>query len=156
MPEKDVALELVREDVADGLSAWIEPQSNDHGFAVLRRDEADLDHVLASTVGDAAVPWTWTGVHRGIDGDDDRDVMGYQPTGKTIEVRGVTIVSDRDGGDPTFASRCDVNLAGPDLPETLAPLALVIPAQRAIELLARKLGLDPDAPRGLRKVTQTD
>lgn len=60
------------------------------------------------------------------------------------------------GGDPTFASRCDVNLAGPDLPETLAPLALVIPAQRAIELLARKLGLDPDAPRGLRKVTQTD
>jgi len=25
-----------------------------------------------------------------------------------------------------------------------------------IEALARKLGLDPDAPRGLRKVTQTD
>lgn len=60
------------------------------------------------------------------------------------------------GGDPIFASRCDVNLPGPDLPETLAPLALVIPAQRAIEALARKLGLDPDAPRGLRKVTQTD
>jgi glucosamine--fructose-6-phosphate aminotransferase (isomerizing) len=60
------------------------------------------------------------------------------------------------GGDPEFASRCDVNLAGPDLPETLAPLALVIPAQRAVESLARKLGLDPDAPRGLRKVTQTD
>src|SRR5882757_7763652 len=39
------------------------------------------------------------------------------------------------GGDPRFASRCDVNLSGPDLPETLAPLALVIPAQRAIELL---------------------
>jgi glucosamine--fructose-6-phosphate aminotransferase (isomerizing) len=49
-----------------------------------------------------------------------------------------------------------VNLAGPDLPESLAPLALIIPAQRAIEALARKLGLDPDAPRGLRKVTQTD
>jgi glucosamine--fructose-6-phosphate aminotransferase (isomerizing) len=60
------------------------------------------------------------------------------------------------GGDATFASRCDVNLVGPDLPESLAPLALVIPAQRAIEALARKLGLDPDAPRGLRKVTQTD
>jgi glucosamine--fructose-6-phosphate aminotransferase (isomerizing) len=60
------------------------------------------------------------------------------------------------GGDAIFASRCDVNLAGPDLPETLAPLALIIPAQRAIEALARKLGLDPDAPRGLRKVTQTD
>ena len=37
-----------------------------------------------------------------------------------------------------------------------APLALVIPAQRAIESLARELGLDPDARPGLRKVTQTD
>jgi glutamine---fructose-6-phosphate transaminase (isomerizing) len=60
------------------------------------------------------------------------------------------------GGDAEFASRCDVNLPGPDLPEFLAPLGLVIPAQRAVEALARKLGLDPDAPRGLRKVTQTD
>ncbi len=60
------------------------------------------------------------------------------------------------GGDAEFASRCDVDLPGPDLPETLAPLALVIPAQRTIEALARRLGLDPDAPRGLKKVTQTD
>lgn len=60
------------------------------------------------------------------------------------------------GGDAAFAARCDVDLPGPDLPETLAPLTLVIPAQRAIEALARRLGLDPDAPRGLRKVTQTD
>jgi glucosamine--fructose-6-phosphate aminotransferase (isomerizing) len=60
------------------------------------------------------------------------------------------------GGDQTFADRCDVDLPGPDLPETLAPLTLIIPAQLTIEALARKLGLDPDAPRGLRKVTQTD
>jgi glucosamine--fructose-6-phosphate aminotransferase (isomerizing) len=25
-----------------------------------------------------------------------------------------------------------------------------------VEALARRLGIDPDAPRGLRKVTQTD
>ncbi|MFC0627192.1 SIS domain-containing protein [Kribbella deserti] len=60
------------------------------------------------------------------------------------------------GGDAAFASGCDVALPGPDLPETLAPLTLIIPAQLTIEALARKLGLDPDAPRGLRKVTQTD
>jgi hypothetical protein len=106
MPETDAALELVRDDVTQGLTAWVEPQSNDHGFAVLRRDEDDLSHLLSSPLGDVAVPWTWTGVHRGLEGDDDRDVMGYQPTGKTIEVRGVTIVSDRDG-EVTFARFVD-------------------------------------------------
>jgi glucosamine--fructose-6-phosphate aminotransferase (isomerizing) len=38
----------------------------------------------------------------------------------------------------------------------VAPLGLVVPAQLAIEETARGLGLDPDAPRGLTKVTQTD
>jgi glucosamine--fructose-6-phosphate aminotransferase (isomerizing) len=60
------------------------------------------------------------------------------------------------GGDPGFRAACDVAVAGPDLPELLAPLALAIPAQLLTERLARRLGLDPDAPRGLKKVTQTD
>jgi glutamine---fructose-6-phosphate transaminase (isomerizing) len=45
---------------------------------------------------------------------------------------------------------------GPHLSEPLAPLGLVVPAQVTVEALARRLGLDPDAPRGLSKVTQTD
>lgn len=60
------------------------------------------------------------------------------------------------GGDEVFASTVDVAVAGPDLPEALAPLGLVVPMQLAIERAARVLGLDPDAPRGLRKVTRTD
>jgi glucosamine--fructose-6-phosphate aminotransferase (isomerizing) len=60
------------------------------------------------------------------------------------------------GGSTPFAARCDVHLPGPDLPETLAPLATIVPAQLTIERLARILGLDPDQPRGLAKVTQTD
>ena len=36
------------------------------------------------------------------------------------------------------------------------PMALVVPGQLLVEALARAKGLDPDAPRGLRKVTQTD
>ena len=60
------------------------------------------------------------------------------------------------GGDAAFAAACDVPVPGPDLPETVAPLGLVVPAQLAIERLARRLGLDPDAPRGLAKVTQTE
>jgi glucosamine--fructose-6-phosphate aminotransferase (isomerizing) len=60
------------------------------------------------------------------------------------------------GGGPALAAAADVALPVPDLPEQLAPLALVVPGQLAVERLARRLGLDPDAPGGLKKVTQTD
>ena len=60
------------------------------------------------------------------------------------------------GGDPDFAAVCRAALPGPSLPEHLAPFALVVPGQLLVEALARAKGLDPDAPRGLDKVTQTD
>ena len=60
------------------------------------------------------------------------------------------------GGGARLAAAVDVALPGPELPEQLAPLALVVPGQLAVEALARRLGLDPDAPGGLAKVTQTD
>jgi fructoselysine-6-P-deglycase FrlB-like protein len=60
------------------------------------------------------------------------------------------------GGGAELAAACDRALPGPDLPEEVAPLALVVPGQLVVETLARLLGVDPDAPRGLRKVTQTD
>ncbi|MGH3463897.1 MAG: SIS domain-containing protein [Kribbellaceae bacterium] len=85
---------------------------------------------------------------------DGPALPGMTELAGTVREKGSRILGI--GGDADFASRCDVDLPGPDLPETLSPLALVIPAQRAIEALARRLGLDPDAPRGLNKVTQTD
>ena len=60
------------------------------------------------------------------------------------------------GGDQEFAAVCRSTLPGPSLPEHLAPFALVVPGQLLVEALARAKGLDPDAPRGLDKVTQTD
>ncbi len=60
------------------------------------------------------------------------------------------------GGDAAFAGAADVCVAGPDLPEAVAPIALVVAGQLVVEGLARALGLNPDAPRGLHKVTQTD
>ena len=60
------------------------------------------------------------------------------------------------GGDTGFAAAADVSVAGPDLPELVAPLALVVAGQLVVEGLALALGLNPDAPRGLKKVTQTD
>jgi glucosamine--fructose-6-phosphate aminotransferase (isomerizing) len=68
--------------------------------------------------------------------------------------RGATVVGI--GGDVTFAAACAVHVPGPDLPEQLAPLGAIVPAQLVVEGLARELGLDPDRPRGLAKVTATD
>jgi glutamine---fructose-6-phosphate transaminase (isomerizing) len=59
------------------------------------------------------------------------------------------------GGDGAFTAACEATLPGPDLPEPFAPLALVVGGQLLVEALARRLGLDPDHPRGLTKVTQT-
>jgi glutamine---fructose-6-phosphate transaminase (isomerizing) len=60
------------------------------------------------------------------------------------------------GGDQAFVATCRSALPGPALPEHLAPLALIVPGQLLVEALARARGIDPDIPRGLRKVTQTD
>jgi glutamine---fructose-6-phosphate transaminase (isomerizing) len=60
------------------------------------------------------------------------------------------------GGDDRLAAASSYHVAGPALPEPVAPIGLIVPAQLVVESLARRLGLDPDAPRGLSKVTTTD
>jgi glucosamine--fructose-6-phosphate aminotransferase (isomerizing) len=59
------------------------------------------------------------------------------------------------GGGARLAAACARALPGPRLPEWLAPLGLIVPGQLLTEALSRRLGLDPDHPRGLTKVTQT-
>jgi glutamine---fructose-6-phosphate transaminase (isomerizing) len=59
------------------------------------------------------------------------------------------------GGGDELARACSRALPGPRLPEWLAPLGLIVPGQLLTEALARRLGLDPDNPRGLSKITQT-
>lgn len=71
-----------------------------------------------------------------------------------VAERGAAVVGI--GGDARFASACAVHVPGPDLPEALAPLGAMVPAQLIVEGLARALGHDPDNPRGLAKVTTTD
>jgi glucosamine--fructose-6-phosphate aminotransferase (isomerizing) len=60
------------------------------------------------------------------------------------------------GGGPALAEASTAALPGTNLPEWVAPLALIVPGQLVTEALARRLGVDPDVPRGLGKVTQTD
>ena len=60
------------------------------------------------------------------------------------------------GGGARLAAVSTRALPGPALPEWLAPMGLVVPGQLLTEALARELGIDPDRPRGLSKITQTD
>ena len=60
------------------------------------------------------------------------------------------------GGGGALPKVTSCALPGPDLPEWVSPLALIVPGQLLTEVLARRLGIDPDVPRGLDKVTQTD
>jgi glutamine---fructose-6-phosphate transaminase (isomerizing) len=59
------------------------------------------------------------------------------------------------GGGPGLAAVSSLAVPGPQLPEWLAPLGLIVPGQLLTETLSRRLGIDPDSPRGLSKVTQT-
>jgi glucosamine--fructose-6-phosphate aminotransferase (isomerizing) len=59
------------------------------------------------------------------------------------------------GGGPGLAEVSSLAVPGPRLPEWLAPLGLIVPGQLLTEALSRRLGIDPDSPRGLSKVTQT-
>jgi glutamine---fructose-6-phosphate transaminase (isomerizing) len=86
--------------------------------------------------------------------DDGPVLPGVLAVAERLRRAGVPVHSI--GGGPALAAAADVALPGPDLPESLAPLALVVPGQLAVEALARRLGLDPDDPAGLSKVTQTD
>ena len=71
-----------------------------------------------------------------------------------LRERGARVVGI--GGTPDLAALCEVHLPGPELPEPVEPVAGIVPSQLMIEHLARTLGLDPDNPRGLAKVTRTD
>lgn len=59
------------------------------------------------------------------------------------------------GGGAALAEVSSQVLPGPALPEWLAPIGLIVPGQLLTEALSRRLGIDPDSPRGLSKVTQT-
>ena len=73
---------------------------------------------------------------------------------RDLTARGARVLAI--GGDDTLAAASAYHVPGPDLPEPVAPIGLIVPAQLIVESLARRLGLDPDAPRGLSKVTTTD
>lgn len=81
---------------------------------------------------------------------------------RTVRATGARVVGI--GGDAEFADACSLALRTPSLSgtgpaglsEVLAPLPLIVAGQLLAEATAHHLGLDPDRPRSLTKVTQTD
>ena len=71
----------------------------------------------------------------------------------TVAGRGapLAVVSDRED----LLARADLRLAIPAVPEWLSPLVAIVPCQLLALAVAAALGLDPDRPRGLAKVTRT-
>jgi glucosamine--fructose-6-phosphate aminotransferase (isomerizing) len=88
------------------------------------------------------------------------------PPGDIAAIVGVAAARPRGSLDPHAGRRTGALHAG--APPGLLPggrpagnpgpasIGLIVPGQLLAETLARRLGGDPDHPRGLRKVTQTD
>jgi glucosamine--fructose-6-phosphate aminotransferase (isomerizing) len=60
------------------------------------------------------------------------------------------------GGTASLQQRCSDHVPGAPLADALQPIALCVPGQLLAEELSRRLGYEPDAPRGLSKITRTD
>lgn len=108
---------------------------------------ADLRHGPISVVSDGLLA-VLVGAAHGPLAEPMADLVG------DLQGRGARVLGI--GGTGAFADRCDLHLAGPDLPETVEPIASIVPAQVMIEQMALRMGLDPDNPRGLNKVTDTE
>jgi glucosamine--fructose-6-phosphate aminotransferase (isomerizing) len=68
----------------------------------------------------------------------------------------VSMLRARDARVVTIAPGPDADVPLPDgMPETLAPIVAVVRGQQLARALALQLGLNPDAPPGLSKVTVT-
>ena len=95
--------------------------------------------------------------------DADRPVVAIVPEGPGGDAMAPVLAALADRGAdvcavaaPGVATGATVRLALPaGMPEDLAPVVQIVPLQRLALEMAVARGLDPDAPRGLRKVTET-
>ena len=95
--------------------------------------------------------------------DEDRPVIAVVPFGKggaamqpvldRLAERGADVLVE---GDASRAPQASATLWLPnDIAEDLSPILQIIPLQQLAYAMAIARGYDPDAPRGLRKVTET-
>lgn len=101
MPEPAEALAMVEEDIRTGIGEWLRAHDDipGAGFRLLEpfdNEEVPINSAQTNTV---VIPWAWRGRH-------DADVMGFAPTGRIVDLHGVTLVRDTDTG-PGFSRFVD-------------------------------------------------
>jgi glucosamine--fructose-6-phosphate aminotransferase (isomerizing) len=99
--------------------------------------------------------------------DEDRPVIAVaadgvgatalEPVLDRLHTRGadVLLVADRRVLERWAGARSTVELALPDVPEEVAPIVQIVPLQLMALAMSVARGYDPDAPRGLAKLTLT-
>ena len=95
--------------------------------------------------------------------DQDRPVVAIAPEGTGGEAMRPVLRALRERsadllvvGDPTLVEAASAYLPLPrGVAEELSPILQILPLQRLAHAMAVARGYDPDAPRGLRKVTET-
>jgi glucosamine--fructose-6-phosphate aminotransferase (isomerizing) len=94
--------------------------------------------------------------------DEDRPVLAVVPEGSAGAAMRPVLdrLAERRAevcviGDPSAAPREGQIVPLPALPEELSPIVQIVPAQRLAHASALSRHHDPDAPRGLSKVTRT-
>jgi glutamine---fructose-6-phosphate transaminase (isomerizing) len=107
---------------------------------------ADLEHGPLAVVG-PEVPVLIVAAHTGP------TIPGLIAVAQKAHAAGARVLLL--GGSGALADNADIAAAQTHVPEEIAPIVLGVPGQLLTEQLARARGIDPDAPRGLSKVTQT-
>jgi glucosamine--fructose-6-phosphate aminotransferase (isomerizing) len=94
--------------------------------------------------------------------DEDRPVIAVVPSGRggaalapvleQLHSRGADVLIVGDGRTAPWAAAA---VPLPDVDERVAPILQILPLQQMAHAMAVARGYDPDAPRGLKKVTET-
>ncbi|HXI45049.1 MAG TPA: hypothetical protein VNH13_01980, partial [Candidatus Acidoferrales bacterium] len=79
---------------------------------------------------------------------------GLEDVAETLQVLDAELVVVSDDARLRTLGRHAIAIPA-DIPEWLRPIVSIVPAQLFAYHVARARGLDPDAPRYLRKVTRT-
>ncbi len=100
--ESHPSFAIVKQDVVDDLDPGFSPLDGDadKAFVVAKPFQGEEEFIGNDRI--AVVPWTYVCVHTG----DFRDSLCLFPTGRTLEIKGVTLVDHR-GEDPLLHRHVD-------------------------------------------------
>ena len=169
MPESLRAVEASTDAWLDGASAQLDAfAAADRALVVSRgynlATALELSLKLKETCGLFAEPYSTADFAHGpmILAGPGVPALGIRPDGGVggLVDRALNVIEGRGGrairiGGPEAARWPDALVLAGDVPETLSPLAFAVAGQLLVEAVARRRGLDPDAPPGLNKVTLT-